>query len=98
MNSSRYASSLSAFGNGSGSGSERRIQAKTKIRGSTWESPSASAAVVTGSSDSYEKHLGRKDRADSIAADLSIKPSPICPKVGIAPNPGGNPVRKALRH
>jgi|EndMetStandDraft_8_1072994.scaffolds.fasta_scaffold39001_2 hypothetical protein len=29
---------------------------------------SASAAVVTGSSYSYEKHLGRKDRADSIAA------------------------------
>ena len=53
--------SLSAFGNGSGSGSERRIQAKTKIRGSTWESPSASAAVVTGSSDSYEKRDGRKD-------------------------------------
>ncbi|KAI3668446.1 hypothetical protein L1987_88564 [Smallanthus sonchifolius] len=25
-------------------------------------------AVVTGSSDRYEKHLGRKDRADSIAA------------------------------
>ncbi|KAK9114511.1 hypothetical protein Syun_021308 [Stephania yunnanensis] len=36
----------------------------TDQRGSTWESPSA--AVVTGSSDSYERHLGRKDRADSI--------------------------------
>ncbi|KAI3666574.1 hypothetical protein L1987_88914 [Smallanthus sonchifolius] len=40
----------------------------SKVDSNDEGSTSASAAVVTGSSDRYEKHLGRKDRADSIAA------------------------------
>ncbi|KAI3774485.1 hypothetical protein L1987_49043 [Smallanthus sonchifolius] len=39
-----------------------------KVGRSDEGSTSASTAVVTGSSDRYEKHLGRKDRVDSITA------------------------------